>query len=377
MNKNISILGSTGSVGTQTLEVIENLNFNVVALSTNININLLEKQVRKFLPKIVCVVDSEKAKDLRIKLSDLNVRVLESEEGLKEIASLEEVGLVVNAVVGNAGLSPTIAAIEASKNIALANKEVLVSSGKLIMQMAKEKNVNIYPVDSEHSAIFQCLQGNEKNKINKIILTASGGPFKNLTSLENVTIKDALNHPNWSMGKKITIDSATLMNKGLEVIEAKWLFNLPVEKIEVLVHPQSVVHSMVEFEDTSVMAQLGSPSMKVPIQYALTYPKRVHCEVEKLDLLKLCKLTFEKPNVKLFPCLKLGYEAIKIGGTLPAVLNASNEVAVHKFLKGKIKYKEIPSLIEKTITAHKIIKNYTLDQIFEADKWAREYALKL
>lgn len=377
MNKNISILGSTGSVGTQTLEVIENLNFNVVALSTNININLLEKQVRKFLPKIVCVVDSEKAKDLRIKLSDLNVRVLESEEGLKEIASLEEVGLVVNAVVGNAGLSPTIAAIEASKNIALANKEVLVSSGKLIMQMAKEKNVNIYPVDSEHSAIFQCLQGNEKNKINKIILTASGGPFKNLTSLENVTIKDALNHPNWSMGKKITIDSATLMNKGLEVIEAKWLFNLPVEKIEVLVHPQSVVHSMVEFEDTSVMAQLGSPSMKVPIQYALTYPKRVHCEVEKLDLLKLCKLTFEKPNVKLFPCLKLGYEAIKIGGTLPAVLNASNEVAVHKFLKGKIKFKEIPSLIEKTITAHKIIKNYTLDQIFEADKWAREYALKL
>lgn len=357
--------------------MIENLNLNIVALSTNTNIDLLEIQTRKFKPKVVCVMDNKKANELKIKLADLNVKIVEGEEGLKEIASLDEIDLVLNSVVGNIGLAPTISAINASKNIALANKEVLVSAGELIMTLIKEKNVQIYPVDSEHSAIFQCLQGNEQNDISRIILTASGGPFREYSSLENISVQEALNHPNWSMGKKITIDSATLMNKGLEIIEAKWLFNLPIEKIEVVIHPQSIIHSMVEFMDNSIIAQLSNPTMKIPIQYALTYPKRVETCVEKLDFFKYSTLTFEKPKYNMFPCLELAYNSIKIGGTLPAVLNASNEIAVFKFLNNEISFKEIPILIEKTLKNHKVIKNYTLEDIFEVDKWAREYTSKI
>lgn len=386
MSKNIVILGSTGSIGTQSLEVIDNINsvkklaeeqINIVALSTNTNIRLLELQIRKYNPVYAVVTNEKKADILIDNIKDIRTVVLKGEDALIQISTLENVELVLNALVGNVGLMPTIHAINNKKHIALANKETLVSAGELVMHGARVNNVNIYPIDSEHSAILQCLQGNDIKDIEKIILTASGGPFRSHENLEDVTLKDALNHPNWIMGKKITIDSATLMNKGLEVIEAKWLFGLDIEQVDVIVHPQSIIHSMIEYKDSAVIAQLGTPDMKVPIQYALDYPNRTQNNFEKLDLLKYNNLTFEEPNTELFPCLGYAYEAIKIGGTMPCVLNASNEVAVDKFLNEEIKFTDIPKIIKATMSEYKKLDcnkiNYNLDDVLEADKWAREY----
>ena len=298
-------------------------------------------------------------------------------EGLIAAAEISSADTVVNSVVGNIGLRPTVAAIKAGKNIALANKETLVTSGELVMKLLEENKVKMYPVDSEHSAIFQSLQGNDMNKIENIWLTASGGPFRGKSDLSKVTLEDALNHPNWSMGRKITIDSATMMNKGLEVIEAKWLFNVDLDRIKVVVHPQSIVHSMVEYEDGAVIAQLGVPDMKVPIQYALTYPKRVKNNFPKLNFFEHNSLTFEKPDLKVFKCLALAFDAIKTGGTLPAVLNGANEIAVDKFLKGQVGFTDIPMLIEKAMSAYTVKYDYTLEDVLEADSFAREYVNNL
>lgn len=378
MEKNISILGSTGSIGTQALDVVRNLKVvKVLGLSGNKNIKLLEKQAFEFQPQVISVMDEKNALELKKRLKGTNIKVVYGLEGLIEVATLPAIDTVLTSVVGTIGLIPTLKAIQEGKNIALANKETLVSAGELVMKKAEEKNVNIFPVDSEHSAIFQSLQGNYHNKMNRILLTASGGPFlgKTKEQLKNITVEDALHHPNWVMGKKITIDSATLMNKGLEVIEAKWLFDIPIEKIEVLIHPQSIVHSAVEYEDGAVIAQLGETDMKIPIQYALTYPKRIKNNYPKLDFFTRNKLTFEKPDTTVFSCLKLAYEAIKIGGTMPAVLNAANEIAVEKFIQKEISFLDIPLLIEKTINAYTVKYNYCLEDILQADKWAKEYAL--
>ena len=375
--RTISILGSTGSIGTQTLEVVEVLgDIQVGAISGNHNIKLLEEQARKFRPRLVSVMDEDNAKELKSRLADTNCKVVAGMDGLVEAATLAEADTVVTSVVGNVGLRPTFEAISAGKNIALANKETLVSAGQLVMDLAKKKGISIYPVDSEHSAIFQSLQGNKGNKIRRILLTASGGPFrgKTLDQLKNVTAADALCHPNWSMGKKITIDSATLMNKGLEVMEAKWLFGVDTDQIEVLVHPQSIIHSAVEYEDGAIMAQLGEPDMRVPIQYALTYPKRVANPFPKIDFAKRAQLTFDHPDMDTFRCLVLAYKALKIGGTMPTVLNGANEIAVAKFLSGKIGFLDIPALIEKTMEAYTVKENYTLEDLLEADAWARAYA---
>lgn len=375
--RTISILGSTGSIGTQTLEVVEVLgDIQVGAISGNHNIKLLEEQARKFRPRLVSVMDEDNAKELKSRLADTNCKVVAGMDGLVEAATLAEADTVVTSVVGNVGLRPTFEAISAGKNIALANKETLVSAGQLVMDLAKKKGISIYPVDSEHSAIFQSLQGNKDNQIRRILLTASGGPFrgKTLDQLKNVTAADALCHPNWSMGKKITIDSATLMNKGLEVMEAKWLFGVDTDQIEVLVHPQSIIHSAVEYEDGAIMAQLGEPDMRVPIQYALTYPKRVANPFPKIDFAKRAQLTFDHPDMDTFRCLTLAYKALKIGGTMPTVLNGANEIAVAKFLSGKIGFLDIPALIEKTMEAYTVKENYTLEDLLEADAWARAYA---
>ena len=378
--RTISILGSTGSIGTQTLEVVENLkDIKVMAITGNSNIGLLEKQARKFQPELVAVMDENNAEILKEKLSDLHIRVVSGMDGLVEAATYEGVDTVVTSVVGNVGLKPTFEAIRAGKNIALANKETLVSAGQLVMDLAKKHNISIYPVDSEHSAIFQSLQGNAGNKIERILLTASGGPFrgKKREELLNVTAADALKHPNWSMGNKITIDSATLMNKGLEVMEAKWLFGVDVDQIEVLVHPQSIVHSAVEYEDGAIVAQLGEPDMRVPIQYALTYPKRVKNPFPRVDFTQRNNLTFDKPDMETFKCLSLAYRALKTGGTLPAVLNGANEVAVARFLKGDIGFLDIPELIEQTMDAYTVKYEYTLEDLLEADAWAKNYAAKV
>ncbi|WP_458397076.1 1-deoxy-D-xylulose-5-phosphate reductoisomerase [Anaerotignum sp.] len=378
--RKISILGSTGSIGTQTLEVVEILeNIKVMAITGNSNVKLLEEQARKFQPELIAVMDEKNAEILKEKLSDLNIRVVSGMDGLVEAATYEGVDTVVTSVVGNVGLKPTFEAIRAGKNIALANKETLVSAGQLVMDLAKKHNINIYPVDSEHSAIFQSLQGNEGNKIERILLTASGGPFrgKNREELLHVTAADALKHPNWSMGNKITIDSATLMNKGLEVMEAKWLFGVDVDQIEVLVHPQSIVHSAVEYEDGAIVAQLGEPDMRVPIQYALTYPKRVKNPFPRVDFTQRNNLTFDKPDMETFKCLSLAYRALKTGGTLPAVLNGANEVAVARFLKGEIGFLDIPELIEQTMDAYTVKYEYTLEDLLEADAWAKDYAAKV
>lgn len=378
MTKNIAILGSTGSIGTQTLDVIRDIGgINVKAMSTNTRIDLFEKQIREFKPELVCVMNCEKAEELKSNIADMNVKVTTGMEGLIEVATFDGTDTVVNSVVGNIGLVPTVEAIKAKKNIALANKETLVTSGELVMKLLKENNVKMYPVDSEHSAIFQSLQGNEGNKIDKIFLTASGGPFRNWEDVSKVTVDDALKHPNWDMGKKITIDSATLMNKGLEVIEAKWLFDVSLEQIEVLVHPQSIIHSMVGYEDGAVIAQLGLPDMKVPIQYALTYPKRLLNSFPKIDFLEYCNLTFEKPKIDKFPCLGLAYRAIKTGGTLPTVLNAANEIAVGRFIEREINFTDIPRLIEMAMDAYNVKYNYTLEDVLKADSWAREYTKNL
>ena len=378
--RKISILGSTGSIGTQTLEVVENLkDIKVMAITGNSNIKLLEEQARKYQPALVAVMDETNAEALKENLADMDIRVVSGMDGLVEAAIYEGVDTVVTSVVGNVGLKPTFEAICAGKNIALANKETLVSAGQLVMDLAKKHNIKIYPVDSEHSAIFQSLQGNEGNKIERILLTASGGPFrgKKREELLNVTAADALKHPNWSMGSKITIDSATLMNKGLEVMEAKWLFDVDVDQIEVLVHPQSIVHSAVEYEDGAIVAQLGEPDMRVPIQYALTYPKRVKSPFPRVDFAQRNNLTFDQPDMETFKCLSLAYRALKTGGTLPAVLNGANEVAVARFLKGDIGFLDIPELIEQTMDAYTVKYEYTLEDLLEADAWAKDYAAKV
>ncbi|MCD7855868.1 MAG: 1-deoxy-D-xylulose-5-phosphate reductoisomerase [Clostridiales bacterium] len=378
MTEKAVILGSTGSIGTQALEVCDSVGtIRVLGLSANKNIGILEDQIRKYNPKLAVVMNEDKARALKENVKDTNTKVLCGMEGLIELASFDEADTVLNSLVGNVGLRPTIAAIESGKTLALANKETLVTSGELVMRLVKEKGINLYPVDSEHSAIFQCLQGNSGNKIKKIHLTASGGPFRGYKSLKDVTLEQALHHPNWDMGKKVTIDSATMMNKGLEVIEAKWLFDVDVDQINVVVHPQSIIHSMVEFEDSAVMAQLGEPDMRLPISYALTYPKRVKNDFPKVDFFEIKNLTFEKPDLKVFKCLAMALSAIKTGGTMPAVLNAANEVAVSRFLKRDIKFFEIGELIEKVINAYTVKYDYTLEDVFEADNWAREYARSL
>ena len=377
MAKKIAILGSTGSIGTQTLEVVRNLkNISVLGLTANENIDLLENQIYEFKPLKVAVMNEDKAEILRKRLKLNDVKVLSGIDGLIEVSEMDEIDTLVTSVVGNIGLLPTLNAIKKGKDIALANKETLVTGGNLVMEEARSRNVNIFPVDSEHSAIFQCIQGNLHNKINRILLTASGGPFrgKTIDELKNVTISDALNHPNWSMGKKITIDSATMMNKGLEVIEAKWLFNVDVNKIEVLIHPQSIVHSAVEFEDGAVIAQMGEPDMKIPIQYALTYPNRFISTSPKIDFSNRSCLTFEKPDTSVFKCLQLAYDAIEIGGTMPTVLNSANEIAVSKFLNNEIGFLDISKLIEKTMNAYNVKHGYSLDNLIKTDKWARDFA---
>lgn len=368
--KKIAILGSTGSIGTQTLEVVrENKDIEVLGLAAGKNIELLEQQIREFHPVCVAVWNEGKAEELKEKIADTDTRVVTGMEGLIEIATLEKAEILVTAIVGMIGLRPTIAAIQAGKDIALANKETMVTAGHLIMPMAKEYNVRILPVDSEHSAIFQSLQGNKGNPIHKILLTASGGPFrgKKEEDLLNIRVEDALKHPNWSMGQKITIDSSTMVNKGLEVIEAKWLFDVNVDQIQVVVQPQSVIHSMVEYEDGAVMAQLGTPDMKLPIQYALYYPERRYLPGDRLDFWEMGKLDFEKPDMETFYGLKLAYKAGREGGSLPTVLNAANELAVSKFLKREVKYLEIMEIIEDCMNAHKNIANPSLEQILQTE----------
>lgn len=375
--RNISILGSTGSIGIQTLEVVKATSgFRVLGLSTNTSIDLLEEQIKEFQPLKVAVMDEKKAEILKERVKDLDVEVIKGMDGLVEIATMNAVEMAVISVVGNIGIKPTYEAIRAKKEIALATKEVLVSGGSLIINEAKKQGVKIYPIDSEHSAIFQSLQGNEMNEIEKIILTASGGPFRGRKAdqLKDVTPEMALKHPNWNMGAKITIDSSTMMNKGLEVIEAKWLFDVDVKQIQVLVHPQSIVHSAVAYEDGAVMAQLGVPDMKVPIAYALTYPKRVKNPFEKLDLAKIGTLTFEEPDLEAFRCLALAYKAIEIGGSMPAVLNAANEIAVEKFLNKEIGYLDIPVIIETTMNAYTVKYNFSIEELLAADEWGRDYA---
>lgn len=374
--KKITILGSTGSIGTQTLDVVRKNKdkFQVIAISANSSIDLLLEQILEFNPKYVAVYNEESANKLKEMIpNNIDIQVLSSMDGLVKICELEEVDTVLTAVVGMIGLVPTMAAIKAKKTIALANKETLVTAGEIVMREAKKNNVEILPVDSEHSAIFQCLNGERKKDIEKIILTASGGPFRGKTKEEliNVTKNEALKHPNWDMGRKISIDSSTLMNKGLEVIEAKWLFDVDVEDIDVVVHPQSIIHSMVSFRDSSVMAQLGCPDMRLPIEYALTYPKRSKTDFERLDLAKIATLTFEKPDMKTFPCLELAFRALKLGGTYPAVLNSANEVLVNEFLNDKIGFYDIPYYIEKSLDNHKSINNPTLEDILEVDKETR------
>lgn len=376
--KTISILGSTGSIGTQSLDVIRNSSdFKVVGLSTNSNIDLIEKQAIEFRPQMVGVMDEEMAQTLKKRLKRYNIKVVEGINGLIEIATESSAETIITSVVGIIGLVPTLEAIKEGKNIALANKETLVTAGELVMAEAMKNNVNVIPIDSEHSAIFQCMKSGKPKEIRRIILTASGGPFRGRqrNDLENVTVKEALNHPNWSMGKKITIDSATLMNKGLEVIEAKWLFDIDIDKIDVIVHPQSVIHSMVEFIDGNIIAQMGIADMRIPIQYALNYPNRIKNSINSLNLIEIGKLSFESPDINTFECLRLAIYALEKGGTMPAVLNAANEVAVDLFLNGKIKFLEIPEVIKKTMYKHNLILTPNLDDILEADKWARQEVL--
>ncbi len=375
MRKKISILGSTGSIGTQTLEVVRNNgDIQITALAAGRNIERLEAQIREFHPSLVCVWDEERAKELKGKTADLPVRVVSGMEGLVEVCTCPEAEIVVTAIVGMIGIRPTIAAMEAGKDIALANKETLVTAGHIIMPLAKEKGVRILPVDSEHSAIFQCLNGEEARSIRKILLTASGGPFRGKTRKEmsQVQVEDALKHPNWSMGRKITIDSSTMVNKGLEVMEAKWLFGVEMDQVQVVVQPKSIIHSMVEFEDGAVMAQLGTPDMKLPIQYALSYPQRRYLPGERLDFWAMNEIAFEKPDFENFRGLSLAYQAGKRGGSLPTVFNAANEWAVNEFLNRRISYLEITDRIERAMDAHRTVENPTVEEILAAERWTYE-----
>lgn len=374
--KKIAILGSTGSIGTQTLEIVRNnADLSVVALAAGRNVELMEKQIREFAPKLAVMWSKEAAEDLRARIKDTDVKVACGMEGLIEAATLPEAEVLVTAIVGMIGIRPTIAAINTGKTIALANKETLVCAGHIIMSLIKEKKVPLLPVDSEHSAIFQSLQGQPKERLAKILLTASGGPFRGMKREELVNIRpeDALKHPNWSMGRKITIDSSTLVNKGLEVMEAHWLFDTPYDKIQVVVQPQSVIHSMVEYEDGGIMAQLGTADMKLPIQYALFYPDRRFLPGKRLDFYELSGITFEKPDTDTFRGLLLGYRAGETGGSMPTVYNAANEMAVSLFLDGKIGYLKITELIEECMEAHKLIVNPSVEEILQTEQWTYNY----
>ena len=374
--KEIVILGSTGSIGTQTLEVVRNNDdMHVRAIAAGSNIDLLEKQIREFFPDIVCVYDADKASELKKRVSDIKVDIVSGMSGMIECATHESADIVVAAVVGMIGIRPVIEAIKAGKDIAFANKETLVTAGHIIMPMIKEYGVKMLPVDSEHAAIFQCLNGENGREADKILLTASGGPFrgKKRSQLENIQVEDALKHPNWSMGRKITIDSSTMVNKGLEVIEAKWLFDVSFDQIQVIIQPQSNIHSMVQFKDGAVMAQLGTPDMKLPIQYALCYPERRYLEGERLDFYKLADITFEKPDMETFKGLKLAYDAGKMSGSMPTVLNAANEKAVALFLDRKIKYLQIADIIEECMMKHTNIENPSLDNILELEQDVYKY----
>ena len=376
MIKKISVLGSTGSIGTQTLEIARyNQDIGITALAAGSNVELLEKQVREFHPKIACLWKEEAARELKRRIRDLDVKVVSGMEGLMEAACEPEAQIVVTAVVGMIGIRPTIAAMEAGKDIALANKETLVTAGHIIMPLAKEKGVKILPVDSEHSAIFQCLQGAGENRIHKILLTASGGPFRGRSreQLAGVQPEDALKHPNWSMGRKITIDSSTLVNKGLEVMEAHWLFDVDMDQVQVVIQPASVIHSMIEYEDGAVIAQLGTPDMKLPIQYALYYPERRFLPGDRLDFTKLKEITFDEPDMETFRGLKLAYEAGKAGGSLPTVFNAANELAVSLFLEKKIPYLAITDLIQGAMENHKRKAAPNVDQILAAEQEAYDF----
>lgn len=375
MIKTVSILGSTGSIGTQSLEVCEKHGIKVTALAAHSSIDMLEQQARKYSPSVVCIYRDDKYAELKKRLADTNIKVLCGMEGLCEIAVMDESDIVLNSVVGMVGLLPTLTAMEAGKNVALANKETLVAGGKLVTDLVKKKSIKLYPIDSEHSAIFQCLQGNKREQLSKIILTASGGPFfgKTYDELRAVTKAQALKHPNWDMGNKITIDSATLMNKGLEFIEAKWLFDLEPEQIEIVVHRQSVVHSAVEYNDYSVIAQMGVPDMKIPIQYALLYPDRMECPTGRLSLTDYGKLTFDKPDFETFKCLSAAIEAITRGGAYPCLVNSANEEAVRAFLNDEISFIEIGEIVSSVLDKFEYFDINDYNDVTKADTMARDY----
>ncbi len=379
--KSISILGSTGSIGASTLSVVEQFpeRFRVVALAGGNNSELLEAQVRRFRPSLAAIAGEQAAADLRRRCADLPVRIVSGVEGMIQAAAAEEAEITVSSIVGTAGLVPTLAAIRAGKDIALANKEVLVTAGELVMEECRSRKVRLFPVDSEHSAIFQCLQAGGRGDVERLVLTASGGPFRDHTreALGRVTLQQALRHPNWSMGRKITIDSATLLNKGLEVIEAHWLFGMAPDRISVLVHPQSIVHSLVEFRDGSVVAQLGMPDMKGPIAYALSFPERLPDVSPRLDLASVATLTFREPDLGLFPCLGYAYDALRAGGSMPAVLSAANEVAVRHFLEERIGYTDIARVIKATMEAHRPVRFRTVEEALTTDLWARGEAERI
>ena len=376
MTKKLSILGSTGSIGENTLLVADNLGeqIDILYLSANRNVERLIEQAQKYYPKTVAIVDEEAGKKVTGALNG-QIEVLTGREGLLELAGRDDVDIVMNGLVGSAGMEPTLRSVEAGVDVALSNKESLVMAGSIINEAKQQSGAKIFPVDSEHSAIWQCLAGEDMADVRKIILTGSGGPFrtKNVETFINITPKEALNHPNWDMGNKITIDSATMMNKGLEVIETYWLFGLKADEIDIVVHPQSIIHSMVEFADRSVKAQLGVPDMKIPIQYALTYPRHSAAHWEELDFIKTGQLTFEAPDLEKFPCIKLAYEALRAGGSTPAVLNVANEQAVYNFLDGEIKFTEIPAIIEKACAEHHYIAEPTLEDLLELEIWATDF----
>jgi len=375
--KKISILGSTGSIGVNALKVIDNLNdaFDVRVLSANKNGQLLVEQAKKYDPDAVAIIDIEAAEFVQSELKDENITVFQGREGLLEIASLDDIDIMLNGLVGSSGMVPTLRAVQAGVDVALSNKESLVMAGAIIEQEKSKSDVNIFPVDSEHSAIFQCLTGENMDEIRRIILTGSGGPFRtrNINTFNDITPTDALKHPNWDMGSKITIDSATMMNKGLEVIETHWLFGVDPDKIDIVIHPQSIVHSMVEFKDKSIKAQLGVPDMKIPIQYALTYPKHVPANWDALDLIDVGTLTFESPDFSRFHCIELAYEALRKKGSTAAVLNVANEQAVYRFLNEEIGFMDIPLIIEKACTQHDWIAHPTLTDLFELEEWATRF----
>ncbi len=372
----ITILGSTGSIGKQALEVCDLLNLRVISLVAGSNVSLMEEQIRKYRPRVAALFNEKAAKKLRASVADLPCKVLGGMGGIIEAVTHQEADTVLTSVVGIAGLVPTLAAIEAGKNIALSNKETLVTAGSIVMRKAKEHGVQILPVDSEHSAIFQCIAGNRKQDIRKIILTASGGPFRGFTAqqMRNVTLEQALKHPNWSMGSKITIDSASLMNKGLEVIEAMWLFDMTPDDIEVVVHKESIIHSMVEYVDGSIMAQLGAADMRIPIQIALTWPERIKNSFRRVSLTEIGSLSFEKPDMEAFPCLMLAYQAARTGGTLPVAMNAANEVAVASFLSREIQFHQIPEIIRQVMGKHRVNIEPSLNDIIDTDLASREMA---